>query len=325
MDRNKKDKSCVSEAGPPTVELAVNKNREEVSSLASTALPDGAPAPNPTLGRPRADCGSLKTRHRNFNIATWNVRTLFQCGKFENLVKEAELLKLDICGVSETRWTKSGHIDSENYRFVYSGSESHEHGVGLLISKKLTMHMLGYLPVSKRNIVIKIQASPFNLAILQTYAPTSDYSDEDIDKYYEEVQDVLKEAKSSEVLIVMGDMNAKVGNQKLENIVGQHGLGKINDRGVKLTQFCSEYDLCIINTFFQHPLRRTYTWKSPGDRRRNQIDYIMIKLRFKNSVKQCKTYPGADIESDHAPVVAKIQIKLKKLKKPKNHFFMPIY
>ncbi|GFS06853.1 craniofacial development protein 2-like [Elysia marginata] len=154
------------------------------------------------------------------------------------------------------------------------------------------MHMLGYLPVSKRNILIKIHATPFNLAILQTYAPTSDYSDEDVDKYYEEVKDVLKEVKSSEVLIVMGDMNAKVGNQKLENIVGQHGLGKTNDRGVKLTQFCSEYDLCIINTFFQHPPRRTYTWKSPGDRRRNQIDCIMIKQRLKNSVKQCKTYPG---------------------------------
>ncbi|GFR82174.1 hypothetical protein ElyMa_002359200 [Elysia marginata] len=101
MDRTKEDNSYVSEAGPPTVELAVN--REEISSLASTALPDDAPAPNPTLGRPRADCGSLKTRHRNFNIATWTVRTLFQCGKFENLVKEAELLKLDICGGSETR------------------------------------------------------------------------------------------------------------------------------------------------------------------------------------------------------------------------------
>ncbi|GFS22699.1 craniofacial development protein 2-like [Elysia marginata] len=224
MDRNKKDKSYVSEAGPPTVELAVKKNREEVSSLASTALPDDAPAPNPTLGRPRADCGSLKTRHRNFNIATWNVRTLSQCEKFENLVKEAELLKLDICGVSETRWTKSGHIDSENYRFVYSG------------------------------------------AILQTYAPTSDYSDEDVDKYYEEVKDVLKEVKSSEVLIVMGDMNAKVGNQKLENIVGQHGLGCLfeDDRAENPPRVSNLDGLPIIATEVEHALRKMKNGKAPG-------------------------------------------------------------
>ena len=70
-----------------------------------------------------------------------------------------------------------------------------------------------------------------------------------------------------------------------------------------------------MNTFFKHPERRVYTWKSPGDVHRNQIDYIMIRHRFRNSVIQCKTYPGADIGSDHNPVIAKIKIKLKKLQK----------
>ena len=67
----------------------------------------------------------------------------------------------------------------------------------------------------------------------------------------------------------------------------------------------------VTNTFYQQHKRRTYTWKSPGDVKRNQIDYILIKNRFKNCIKQVKTCPGADIDSDHNPVIAEVEIKLK--------------
>ena len=73
-----------------------------------------------------------------------------------------------------------------------------------------------------------------------------------------------------------------------------------------------EKNLAIANTYFQHPDRLLYTWKSPGDVFRNQIDYILIRKRHRNSVKQCKTYPGADIASDHNPLLAKISVKLKR-------------
>jgi hypothetical protein len=70
--------------------------------------------------------------------------------------------------------------------------------------------------------------------------------------------------------------------------------------------------MVMCNTFFEHEHRKLYTWKSPGDIRRNQIDYIMIKHRYKNNVKNAKTYPGADINSDHNPVVIKLNLRLKK-------------
>ena len=73
--------------------------------------------------------------------------------------------------------------------------------------------------------------------------------------------------------------------------------------------------MVIMNTWFQQPLLRLYTWKSPGDISRNQIDYIMINQRFKNCVKQARTYPGADINSDHNPVTINFKVKLKKIKK----------
>ena len=76
----------------------------------------------------------------------------------------------------------------------------------------------------------------------------------------------------------------------------------------------------IANTYFQHPKRRRYTWKSPGDIYRNQIDVILINTRFRNGVKQARTYPGADVGSDHNPLMIKMYIKLKKPKKKQmNH------
>ena len=108
----------------------------------------------------------------------------------------------------------------------------------------------------------------------------------------------------------MGDLNAKVGQEQQGSIVGEHGLGQRNERGERLVQFCQRNTLFIANTWFQQPARKKYTWKSPGDVTRNQIDYIKFNERFKNSVKQAKTYQG-NIASDHNPIVVKIKIKLK--------------
>ena len=82
----------------------------------------------------------------------------------------------------------------------------------------------------------------------------------------------------------MGDMNAKVGREKYGSVVRRYGLGERNERGAHLINFCEENKLVIMNTFFkQHP-RRLYTWKSPGDGYRNQIDYLMINERYKDSI-----------------------------------------
>ena len=69
-----------------------------------------------------------------------------------------------------------------------------------------------------------------------------------------------------------------------------------------------------MNTWFQHEKRHLYTWKCPGDTTRNQIDYITINQRFRNSILQVKGYHGADCASDHVPVIATMRVKLRKMK-----------
>ena len=160
--------------------------------------------------------------------------------------------------------------------------------------------------------MLKLKAKPFNIAIIQTYAPTSSHTDEEIEEHYEEIDKMLKEVKSTDVLFIIGDFNAKIGDNKYENIVGKYGLGERNSRGERLLQFCIEKNLIIANTTFQHPKRLLYTWKSPGDLTRNQIDYILVRSRHRNCIKQCKTYPGADVGSDHNPLIARVSVRLKR-------------
>ena len=117
--------------------------------------------------------------------------------------------------------------------------------------------------------------------------------------------------------ILMGDANAKVGKSTTNSEThGQFGLGVRNDRGNKLINFCKINNLVITNTCFQHHPRRLCTWISPDGETRNQIDYIMINKNWKACVKNVKTYPGADCNSDHQLLVAKCKVRLKNIQKP---------
>ena len=160
--------------------------------------------------------------------------------------------------------------------------------------------------------MLKLKAKPFDIAIIQTYAPTSSHSDDEIQEHYDEINKMLKEVKSTNVLIIAGDFNAKIGKGSYQDLVGNYGLGDENPRGDRVLQFCIEKNLDVTNTTFQHPNRLLYTWKSPGDVSRNQIGYLLIRKRHRNSVKQCKTYPEADIGSDHNPLVARVSVRLKR-------------
>lgn len=103
--------------------------------------------------------------------------------------------------------------------------------------------------------------------------PTSNSSERELEEVYEGIEKVIEKVKGDENLIIMGDWNAVVGQESLEHIIGNYGLGNRNERGDRLIDFCSKHELLITNTYFNHHPRRRYTWKMPGDRGRYQIDY----------------------------------------------------
>lgn len=254
-------------------------------------------------------------------ICTWNARSAFEDGKTHNIVQEMNRLKVEIMGISEMRWKDSGYTKILDHSVYYSGNDDkhHRNGVAILVTKEINNSIKNVIYHSDRIIMVQLKATPFDINIVQVYYPTADKDDTEIEEVYGQLEKILKSAKNNEVTIVMGDFNAKIGQGKEGSIVGQYGLGTRNTRGDRLVQFCREKERVIMNTFFKLPPRRLYTWTSPADTVgriiRNQIDYITINHRFRNSITSAKTYPGADIGSDHNPLIGVLQTKLKKVKK----------
>src|SRR5438876_272008 len=113
--------------------------------------------------------------------------------------------------------------------------------------------------------------------------PTTDHGDEEIELIYEQLEDILNKQKGTDQVVIMGDMNAVVGEEKDGMVVRKFGLGKRNERGERLVEFCKINGLVVTNTWFEQERRRRYTWKKPGDTGRYQIDYIMVRQRYRNS------------------------------------------
>ena len=98
----------------------------------------------------------------------------------------------------------------------------------------------------------------------------------------------------------------------MSSAVGLYGLGEMNEAGEQLEDFCLEHEMTLANMMFkQHP-RRLYTWTSPDGNTWNQIDYISIAQRWKTSLMNCRTYPGADCDIDHQLLVATVKVRLAK-------------
>ena len=164
-------------------------------------------------------------------------------------------------------------------------------------------------------ISVRFQGKPFNITVIQVYAPTSNSEEAEVERFYEDLLDLLELTPQKDVLFLIGDWNAKVGSQETPGLTAKFGLGTRNEAGQRLIEFCQENALVIANTLFQQHKRRLCTWISLDGQHRNQIDYILCSQRWRSSIESAKSRPGADYDSDHEQLIAKIRLKLKKVGK----------
>ena len=115
-------------------------------------------------------------------------------------------------------------------------------------------------------ISVRFQGKPFNITVIQVYAPTSNAEEAEVEWFYEDLQDLLELTPKKDVLFIIGDWNAKVGNQEIPGATAKFGFGAQNEAGQRIIEFCQENALVIANILFQQHKRRLNTWTSPDGR-----------------------------------------------------------
>ena len=125
-----------------------------------------------------------------------------------------------------------GEFNSDDHYIYYCGQESlRRNGVAIMVNKRVWNAVLGYNLKNGRIISVRFQGKPFNITVIQTYAPTSNAEEAEV---VEDLQDLLELTPKRDVLFIMGDWNAKVGSQETPGVTGKFGLGVRNEAGQRL-------------------------------------------------------------------------------------------
>src|SRR5574339_1148833 len=150
-----------------------------------------------------------------------------------------------------------GEFNSNDHYIYYCGQESHRrNGVAIIVNERVRNAVLGCNLKNDRMISIRFQGKPFSITVNQVYAPTSNAEEAEVERFYEDLQDLLELTPKKDVLFIIGDWNAKVGRQEIPRVTGKFGLGIRNEAGQWLIEFCQENALVIANTLFQQHKRR---------------------------------------------------------------------
>jgi exonuclease III len=243
------------------------------------------------------------------------VYTLWTAGKLELLRNEMKRFKYDVIGIFEGRWTGKG--ETPNGDFIWSEEEtSHMRGVGLLLRAQTKKVLIVYNPINSRIISARFDRVRFKISVIHVYTPTSSSSEEDIEAFYNHIEDALAKTDKKDIIILTRDWNAKIGNDNTDwkFAMGKYGYGNGNERGERLLEFVTAYNFFICNTRFQQKSNRKWSWTSPDGIHKNMIGLILIQRRWKTSVINCRTFQSADISSDHSLVLCNIDLRLEKLK-----------
>ena len=142
-------------------------------------------------------------------------------------------------------------FNSNDHYIYYCGQESlRRKGVAIIVKKRVGNAVLGCNLKNDRTISVRFQGKPFNITVIQDYAPTSNAEEAEAEWFYEDLQDLSELTPKKDVLFITGDWNAKVGSQETPGVTGKFGLGVHNEAGQRLIEFCQENTLVIVRYYF---------------------------------------------------------------------------
>ena len=184
--------------------------------------------------------------------------------------KEMSRVNVNILGISKLKWTGISEFNSDDHYIYYCRQESlRRNGVAIMVNERVRNAVLGCSLINDRMISVRFQGKQFIITVIQVYAPTSNAEEAEVERFYEDLQDLLELTPQKDVLFIIGDWNAKVGSQETPGVIGKFGLGVQSEAGQRLIDFYQENALVIANTLFQQHKRRFYTWTSPDGQYQN--------------------------------------------------------
>jgi len=140
-------------------------------------------------------------------------------GKLEVVKQEMARVNVDILGISNLKWTGMGEFNSDDHYIYYSGQESlRRNGVAIMVNKRVQNSVLGCNLKNNRMISVLFQGKPFNITVIQVYAPTSNAEEAEVERFHEDLQDLLELTPKKDVLFIIGDWNAKAGSQETPGV-----------------------------------------------------------------------------------------------------------
>lgn len=235
-------------------------------------------------------------------------------GASRSLEKVLKDYNVDILAIQEIRWGTIEIMDLKEYTIINSGHKENRLGTGFMIKKVLKHTLLAYKNINERLCTIRLKGKFFNISIFSAHAPTEDKTDEEKDKFYDELSREYDNLPSYDVKMVLGDLNAKIGKEPaFRPTIGSHSKHDVtNDNGLRVIDFATEKGMIISSTKFPHKEVHKETWTSPDGHTKNQIDHVLTEARHASDVMDVRSYRGADAESDHYLVIVPYRQKLAK-------------
>jgi hypothetical protein len=262
------------------------------------------------------------------------VRSCVKQSKQQLIIKQLKNYRIQIAALSETCMYDSGvKLINDEYTLIYSGLPSdsktrNAHGVAICLDKAATKVWKDsgseWEAISERIVKVRLNCLPVNITVIAIYSPVNPINKEMAnasEKFYNDLQDTINKVSTEDMLLVMGDFNARLGGnqqqQILNYVIGPFTVDKENENGTRLTEFCSINNIIVSNTFFQHKLVHQTSWMHPGTKVWHMLDYTLVNKKFRSSVENVRMFRRAAgaIGTDHHLMRAKIKFHLKSRRK----------
>ena len=162
-------------------------------------------------------------------------------------------VNINILGISKLKWTGMGKFNSDDHYIYYCGQESlRRYGVAFIVNRRVRNAVLGCNLKNGRMICVHFQGKPFNITVIQVYAPTTNAKETEVEWFLWRPIRPSRTKTKKDVLFIIGDWSAKVGSQEIPGVTGKFGLGVKNEAGQRLKEFYQENALVIPKTLFNN-------------------------------------------------------------------------